>query len=144
MLSQLSSMSQIKFNYQRALYLALISASTSLIFTPLANAQRFPDGSTPKFFICPKRMTRFATFVTTKHDINICGKEGADPKLLALRLRKNPQDKVINIPILSSQDSLYVACTANGTYYKLYTNKKILTIQPKKGKILEEKVIASD
>lgn len=144
MLSIVSSMLLIKFNYQHALQLALMGTGSFLLFTPFVKAQPFADGSTPKIFICPKEMTRFATLLTNKHDINICGQEGAKPTVLALRLRNNPQAKVVNIPILSSKNSLYVACSNNGTYYKLNTDNKLLTIQPKKSRVFKEKVVASD
>lgn len=132
----------MRFNYKQVLNLAFISVGFVLFITPAANSQPFPNGSTPKFFICPQGMTRFATLVTTKHDLNLCGQEGEEATVLALRIRGKRQ--VVTVPILSSQDDVYFAQSANGTAYKLDTNKKLLSIQPKKGRISREKVVASD
>jgi hypothetical protein len=135
-------MLSVQFNYKQVLNLAFTSVGFVLFLIPAANSQPFPNGSTPKFFICPQGMTRFATLVTTKHDLNLCGQEGKEATLLALRIRGKRQ--VVTVPILSSQDDVYFAQSANGTAYKLDTNKKFLSIQPKKGKISREKVVASD
>ncbi len=135
-------MSLIKLNYQNAFQVALMGAGIFLLFIPTAKAQPFPDGSTPKFFICSKGLTRFATLVTTKHDINLCGKDGAEATVLALRVRGTR--KVVYIPLVSSNDSVYIAQSDDGTTYNLDTDKKLLIIKPQKGRILKEKVVASD
>jgi hypothetical protein len=129
-------------NYNRLRQLSLILASSVVLVTPVAIAQPFPDGSTPKFFICPQGMTRFATFVTTKHDINLCGEDSGKESILALRVRGTR--KIVTVPIVSNNDIIYVAQSANGTKYTLDTKKRLLSIQPKQGKIIREKVVASD
>lgn len=87
-------------------------------------------------------MTRFATLVTTKHDINLCGKEGEDATVLAKRLRG--KKNVIIVPIISNKHPVYIARQTNGTVYTLDYDKKSLTIKPKKGKTVSEKIVADD
>lgn len=136
------SLVNFEVNDKWALKLAAVSAGAFLLLTPSAKAQPFPDGSTPKFFICPQGMTRFATLVTTKHDLNLCGQEGGEATLLALRQRGTR--KVTTIPLSNSTDTVYKARSGDGTIYTLDTKQKVLSIQLKNNRISREKVVASD
>jgi hypothetical protein len=126
---------QLTFKY--LLNLAVIAGITTIF-----SSEVYAVGATPKFFICPQGMIRFATLVTTKHEINLCGKEGKDPTVLAQRLKGTK--KVVNIPIISNKHPLHTAHGNDGTVYTIDYKKLVLTIQPKKGKLLTEKITASD
>lgn len=131
---------KFQFNYKQLLKLVFISAGTLVLLIPATNAQT--RGAKPKFFICPKGMERSATIVTTKHDINLCGQPGKKVSVLAFRTTK--KSKVTTLPLASSKHPVYSAVTTNGTNYTLDTEKKLLTITPKKGKASKEKVVRSD
>jgi hypothetical protein len=106
------------------------------------SSEVFAAGATPKFFICPQGMSRFATLVTTKHEINLCGKEGKEPTVLAKRLRG--EKDFTTVKIITNKHPLHTARGTDGTVYTIDYKKLVLTIQPKKGKLLTEKIIASD
>lgn len=135
-------MKNMKFqlNYKQLLKVALISAGTFILLIPVTSAQT--SGAKPKFFICSKGMERFATIVTTKHDINLCGQPEKQASVLAFRTTGKSQ--VTTLPLVSSQHPVYSAVTSNGTTYKLDIEQKLLTITPKKGKPSTEKIIGSD
>ncbi len=122
--------------------LAFLGIQNFLLLTISVNALTYPDGSTPKFFICPQGMTRFATVVTTKHDLNVCGQELGSATLLALRTRGKRD--ITNASIVKATSHVYVARSSNGTVYTLDTRRQYLLIQPKNGKTIQEKVVASD
>ncbi len=129
-----------RFIYQRVLKVALLSMATFLLLAPVAIAQT--SGAKPKFFICSEGMERSATFVTTKHDINLCGESGNAASVLAFR--NTGQSEITSLLLASSKHPVYSAVASNGTTYKLDTNQKLLTITPKVGKVLKEKIVRSD
>ncbi|MBD2663904.1 hypothetical protein B6N60_05107 [Richelia sinica FACHB-800] len=131
-----------KYGYYQSILTGLVNLSCMILFIPAVQAQPYPDGSKPKFFICPVGMTRFATYVTTQHDLNLCGQEDADATVLAMRVRR--QQKVLTVDIINNQNEVYTARSANGTVYKLDTKNRVFTIKPKSGKVIIEKIIASD
>ncbi|MBW4669340.1 MAG: hypothetical protein KME60_18460 [Cyanomargarita calcarea GSE-NOS-MK-12-04C] len=135
-------MKNLKFQsiYERVLKVALLSMVTFLLLAPVAFAQT--SGTKPKFFICSEGMQRFATIVTTKHDINLCGESGNVASVLAFR--STGQSEITSLPLASNKHPVYSAVASNGTTYKLDTNQKLLTITPKKGKASKEKVVRSD
>jgi hypothetical protein len=131
---------KFQFIYERVLKVALLSMVTFLLLAPAAIAQT--SGAKPKFFICSEGMQRFATIVTTKHDINLCGESGNVASVLAFR--STGQSEITSLPLASNKHPVYSAVASNGTTYKLDTNQKLLTITPKKGKASKEKVVRSD
>ncbi len=137
----------MKLNLSGKLQLKLQSKLLlSTVFTvaglSIFGSEVFAVGATPKFFICPQGMTRAATLVTTKHEINLCGKEGKEPTVLAKRLRG--QKDFTTVRIITNKHPLHTARGSDGTVYTIDYKKLVLTIQPKKGKLLTEKIIASD
>jgi hypothetical protein len=132
----------MKITCRKLYQITCVSTVAFLAVSSGANAPIEAIGPTPKFFICPQEMTRYSTVMTTKHDLNLCGKDGGQISLLAVRIHGT--HRVVRIPILSSQHPVYVAKSATGIYYTLDTGKKLLTIKAKNGRVSREQVIASD
>jgi outer membrane protein assembly factor BamB len=122
--------------------LVILTTTAILSIVSIANALTFADDSARKIFICPKELSRLATIVTTRHDLNLCGKQGGDATLLAVRIRRT--QRVVTMPIISSKDHVYIAKSPKGTYYNLNTQTNLLIIQKKNGKVFQEKVVASN
>jgi len=122
----------------------VVFLNTFAILATISTADAFHlrHGLTPKFFICPQGMTLIATLVTTKHDLNLCGKDNSTATFLAVRIRHT--HKVVTIPIIRSKQHVYLAKSRKGIYYNLNTQTNLLTITAKNGHVYQEKVIATD
>lgn len=131
------------YTYKKLGKIAFLTTLAILSIISIAHAIPFHQStSVPKFFTCPQGMTSFAALATTKHDFNLCGKSAGDMRLLAVRIHRT--HKVVTMPIISSKDHVYIAKSPKGTYVYLDTNKNTLTIKKKNGKVMEEKIVASD
>jgi hypothetical protein len=125
------------------------SISTGLLMASLAMGQVVTAAAKPKFFICPKGLERDATVITEQYDVNLCSRTVQQGSIdsttyLTLAMRHRITKKQINLPLTTDDDIIYVAKSREGITYKFDFNRRLLTIQPVKGKVKTEKIIASD
>jgi hypothetical protein len=126
----------------RSIFTGMLLASLIMNQVAIANAK-------PKFFICPKGLERDATVITEQYDVNLCSRtvqQGAidSTTYLTVAMRHRITKKQINLPLTTDDDIIYVARSREGIIYKFDFNRRLLTIQPVKGKVKTEKIIASD
>jgi hypothetical protein len=125
------------------------SISTGVLLASLAMGQVVTAAAKPKFFICPKGLERDATVITEQYDVNLCSRTVQQDAIdsttyLTLAMRHRITKKQINLPLTTDDDIIYVARSREGITYKFDFNRRLLTIQPVKGKVKTEKIIASD
>jgi hypothetical protein len=125
------------------------SISTGVLMASLAMGQVVTAAAKPKFFICPKGLERDATVITEQYDVNLCSRTVQQDAIdsttyLTLAMRHRITKKQINLPLTTDDDIIYVARSREGITYKFDFNRRLLTIQPVKGKVKTEKIIASD
>jgi hypothetical protein len=125
------------------------SISTGVLMASLAMGQVVTAAAKPKFFICPKGLERDATVITEQYDVNLCSRTVQQGSIdsttyLTVAMRHRITKKQINLPLTTDDDIIYVARSREGITYKFDFNRRLLTIQPVKGKVKTEKIIASD
>jgi hypothetical protein len=125
----------------------------------------------PKFFICPKGMSRDAVAITENYQINLCSKTTtevsknavsnarkrqqlnlpvstnddiiATAEISVVAMRNIKTQKQFNLPVSTKDDIVY---TAQGKAYSYQFDfaKRTLTIQSANGKKNVEKILSSD
>jgi hypothetical protein len=125
------------------------SIFTGLLMAGLAMGQVATAAAKPKFFICPKGLERDATVITEQYDVNLCSRTVQQGSIdsttyLTVAMRHRITKKQINLPLTTDDDIIYIARSRAGVTYKFDFNRRLLTIQPLKGKVNTEKIIASD
>jgi hypothetical protein len=95
----------------------------------------------PKFFICPPGMVRDATVLTENYQVNLCSQEMAEISVVALRHRRTHQR--FHLPVTTTDDVVYVAQGKRNTYTFDF-DRRLLKVQPRRGRTIVEKILASD